>query len=168
MLGRDGIAGLICLGLSIALLVLTRGLPQSALVPIGPGFYPKIVLGIMAVLSAILVAADILSHRRSRAEDGASAPATPATPTAPDVRNYRLVTLTFAVFAVYVLLLPWLGFRVATFLFVAALQLVLKKPDGWRRWVVVVTAALATAIVTYFAFEVYLSVLLPRGRWTGF
>ena len=50
MLGRDGIAGLICLGLSIALLVMTRGLPQSALVPIGPDFYPRIVLVIMAAL----------------------------------------------------------------------------------------------------------------------
>jgi len=67
-----------------------------------------------------------------------------------------------------VLLLPFLGFRVATFLFVAALQVVLGKPQGWRRWAYVIVAALATVIVTYLAFETYLSVLLPRGRWTGF
>ena len=161
MLGRDGVAGIFCLGLSIALLVMTRGLPQSALVPIGPGFYPKIVLGIMAALSVILVVADAWSHRRSR--DAVTAPAAAA-----EMRNYRLVTVTFAVFAVYVLSLPFLGFRVATFLFVAALQVVLEKPQGWRRWSVVITAAAATVIVTYLAFEVYLSVLLPRGRWTGF
>jgi hypothetical protein len=165
MLSRDGIAGLICLGLSIALLVMSRGLPQSALVPIGPGFYPKIVLGIMAALSVMLIAADVWSHRRSR---GAVAAPAPTTPTAPATRNYRLVTVTFAVFAAYVMLLPWLGFRVATFLFVAALPVVLQKPEGWRRWMVVIIAALATVIVTYLAFEVYLSVLLPRGRWTGF
>jgi putative tricarboxylic transport membrane protein len=162
MLSRDGIAGLICLGLSIALLAMSRGLPQSELVPIGPGFYPKIVLGIMAALSVMLIAADLWSRRRGR-----GAVAAPAA-LAPEARNYRLVSVTFAVFAVYVLLLPWLGFRVATFLSVAALQVVLGKPQGWRRWLVVITAALATVIVTYFAFEVYLSVLLPRGRWTGF
>lgn len=161
MLGRDGIAGLVCLGLSIILLVLTRGLPQSALVPIGPDFYPRIVLGIMAVLSVMLIAADVLSRWRSRG--AVTAPAAAA-----EERNYRLVTVTFAVFAVYVLLLPFLGFRIATFLFVAALQAVLEKPQGWRRWTVVITAAAATVIVTYLAFEVYLSVLLPRGRWTGF
>jgi len=159
MLGRDGVAGLICLGLSIALLVMTRGLPQSALVPIGPGFYPQIVLGIMAVLSIMLIAADAWSHRRSRG-------AVPAA--APEVRNYPLVTTTFAVFAAYVLLLPFLGFRVGTFLFVMALQAVLQKPQGWRRWTMIVAAALAAVIVTYLAFEVYLSVLLPRGRWSGF
>ena len=161
MLGRDGIAGLICLGLSIALLVMTRGLPQSALVPIGPDFYPRIVLVIMAALSVMLIAADVWSRWRSGGTVSAPAAA------APEKRNYRLVVVTFAVFAVYVLLLPFLGFRIATFLFIAALQVVLEQPRGWRRWVIVITAALATVIVTYLAFEVYLSVLLPRGRWTG-
>jgi hypothetical protein len=32
----------------------------------------------------------------------------------------------------------------------------------------VAVIALATAVATYFVFERYLSVLLPRGRWTGF
>ncbi len=163
MLGRDGVAGIICLGLSIALLVLTRGLPQSAMVPIGPDFYPRIVLSIMAVLSVLLIAADVRSRRRRRG-GGASPGATAVA----DQRNYRLVAVTFSVFAAYVLLLPYLGFRVATFVFVAALQVVLGNPRGWRRWAIVIIAALATVIVTYLAFELYLSVLLPRGRWTGF
>ena len=55
---RDGVAGLICLALSIGMLVLTRGLPQSPFVPIGPDFYPRIVLAIMAALSALLPAQD--------------------------------------------------------------------------------------------------------------
>ncbi len=116
----------------------------------------------MAALSVMLFAADLWSRRRDR-----GAVAAPAA-LAPEARNYRLVTVTFAVFAVYVLLLPWLGFRVATFLFVAALQVVLEKPQGRRHWIIIITAALATVIVTYSAFEVCLSVLLPRGRRTGF
>jgi hypothetical protein len=71
------------------------------------------------------------------------------------------------VFGAYVFLLPWLGFRIATFLFVAALQVVLEKLQGRRGWTVVIIAALTTVIVTYLAFDIYLSVLLPRGRWTG-
>ena len=161
MLGRDGIAGLICLGLSIALLVMTRGLPQSAMVPIGPDFYPRIVLGIMAVLAVMLIVADVLAGWRRRGGDSSADAAA-----VPYQRNYRLVVVTFGVFGAYVLLLPYLGFRIATFLFVAALQVVLEHPQGWRRWAIVVAAALATVVVTYLAFEVYLSVLLPRGRWT--
>lgn len=161
-LSRDSVAGFLCLALSLWLLYLTRGLPRNPLVPVGPDFYPRIVLTIMAILSVALIVSDLLSNWRS--------PHTAAISDAPpqDRRNYPLVGATFAVFAVYVLLLPLLGFRVATFLFVAALQVVLETPQGWRRWAVIIIAALATVVLTYFAFEVYLSVLLPRGRWTGF
>ncbi len=151
MLGRDGIAGLVCLGGSLWFLALTRGLPQPALVPIGPAFYPRILLGIMAVLSAALVISDLLNRRRA-----GMAPA-----------RYRLVILAFLIFATYVALLPVLGYRAATFLFVAALQGVLEPPRG-ARWWLVLAVALLTTLVTYYVFERYLSVLLPRGRLTGF
>lgn len=157
MLGRDGIAGLVCLGLSIILLVLTRGLPQSTLVPIGPDFYPRIVLGVMAVLSAALVAIDVIAARRRVASPMPAAPA----------RNYGLVALTFIVFGIYVASLPFLGFRLATFSFVAALQAVLEPPRSRRRWVMVVVMAAACALITHLVFERYLHVLLPRGSWTG-
>ena len=136
MLGRDGIAGLVCLGGSLWFLALTRGLPHPALVPIGPGFYPRILLGIMVVLSAALVVSDLLSRRRA-----AAAPA-----------RYRLVLLAFAIFAAYVALMPMLGYRVATFLFVGALQATLEPPRG-ARWWLVLAVALATTLVTYYIFE---------------
>jgi putative tricarboxylic transport membrane protein len=158
---RDGIAGLICLALSIGMLVLSRGLPQSAFVPMGPEFYPRIVLVIMAVLSVMLVASDLWRQRTQSA--AAAAAAEPA----PVKRNYRLVGMTFAVFAGYVVLLPLVGYRVATFLFMVALQSVIDPPRGARRWVVVMISAVASAAVTYIVFDNYLSVLLPRGHWTG-
>ena len=158
---RDGIAGLICLALAIGMLVLTRGLPQSPLVPIGPDFYPRIVLIIMAALSAMLVAFDLW---RQRAQ---AAPATAEPAAAPEMRNYRLVGITFAVFTGYVILLPLVGYRLATFIFMAALQAVFEAPRSARRWAVVLVSALATTAITYVVFEHYLSVLLPRGRWTG-
>ena len=156
---RDGVAGLICLALSIGLLVLSRGLPQSSLVPLGPGFYPRIVLVIMAVLAVMLLASDLWRQRTQSAAAGAEA--------APEKRNYRLVGMTFAVFAGYVFLLPLIGYRLATFLFMVALQAVIDPPRGARRWVVVTVSALTSAAATYIVFDHYLSVLLPRGRWTG-
>lgn len=161
MLGRDGIAGLICLAGSLWLLALTRGLPQPALVPIGPGFYPRIVLGLTALLAAILVAADVLGRLAAARRRRGEAPSPP-----PLVRNPRLVAVTFGVFAAYVFLLPVLGYRIATFLFVVGLQVVLDPPRG-RRWIRVLSVALLTAWVTHLVFEGYLSVLMPRGRLTG-
>ena len=158
---RDGVAGLICLALSIAMLVLTRGLPHSPFVPIGPEFYPRIVLTIMAVLSAALVGFD-LWHARAQA-----VPPADAAEAAPEKRNYRLVGVAFAAFAGYVVLLSLLGYRLATFIFMVVLQWVLDRPQTKRRWMVLLISAVATTAVTYVVFDEYLSVLLPRGSWTG-
>jgi putative tricarboxylic transport membrane protein len=153
MITRDGVAGLAGLAGALLLLWASRGLPQPALVPIGPAFYPRIVLTIIALLSAALLIGDLLGVRRVAA---ANAPA-----------HYRLVVLAFVIFTGYVGLLPVLGYRAATFLFVGALQVALEPPRG-RRWALVLAVALGTALVTYGVFEHYLSVLLPRGRLTGF
>ncbi len=157
-LTQNGIAGLVCLALALFLLVLTRGLPQSPLVPVGPDFYPRIVLIVMAVFSAMLVVSDLWPQAKSEAA---------AAPAAPEKRNYRLVVVTYAVFTVYVVLLPLIGYRLATVAFVAALQAVLEPPRGTRGWILVLVSGIASSLVTYVVFNDYLSVLMPRGQWTG-
>ena len=79
-----------------------------------------------------------------------------------------MVIAMFAVFGIYVNALPFLGFRVATFLYVAAANALLEPPRGARGWGRTVLVALVTAAATYVVFERYLTVLLPRGSWTGF
>ncbi len=154
MISRDGWAGLAAAAVSLVLFWLTLGLERNPLVPIGPGFYPRIVLGITAALGLALLAREVLRRRG-------------AAPAASRL-NYRLVVLTFAAFAVYVLLLPLLGFRVATFLFVLGATYLLEPPRRTGLWVRGVVLAALTTAVTYYVFEHYLVVLLPRGTWTGF
>jgi hypothetical protein len=163
MLGRDGVAGVVCLALTLVMLVATRQMPHSPLVPIGPDFYPRIVLVIGAVLSALLIVADILHSIRKR-RAGAAAPAEEAP--APSI-NYKLVTLTFVLFTLYVGLLGPLGYRIATFLFVIGEQILLEPPPTARRWIFILVVAAVTSWGTYVVFEGYLQVLLPRGNWTG-
>jgi putative tricarboxylic transport membrane protein len=157
-IGRDGIAGLILLAISLVLLVKSFQLPSLPIVPVGPGFYPAIVLSFMAVASALLVLQDLVKRRPTAAAGAGDAPP----------RNYRLVVVAFAIVGAYVVLLPLVGFRVATVLFVGALQAALGRPQTARQWGVLVAIALGTAMVSYFVFERYLLVLLPRGAWTGF
>lgn len=157
-LGRDSFAGLIFVVVSLVLLVQSFGLPQLPLVPVGPGFYPRVVLVFMAVTSAALVVQDLLARRAGGA--GADAPEQPQ-------RAYGLVALSFAVIALYIVLLPLLGYRIATVLFVAALQVTLERPTTWRQWAVLAATAIGTSAVTYLVFERYLAVLLPRGSWTN-
>ena len=152
-MSRDGIAGLAVLAASLVLFALTLDLKVNPMVPVGPGFYPRIVLGVTAALSAWLVASAILFPRR---------------PSPGPALHYGMVGAMFAVFGLYVGALPFLGFRVATFLYVAAANALLEPPRGARGWARIALVALLTAAGTYFIFERYLLVLLPRGSWTGF
>jgi putative tricarboxylic transport membrane protein len=158
-LGRDGIAGLIGLAVSLALLPFAFGLPKLPIVPVGPGFYPILVLVFMALTCAVLVAQDVVAQRRVAPAREEDRPAQPR-------RAYGLVLAAFAAVGAYIGLLPVLGYRIATALFVAAFQLSLERPSTLRQWAMLVLIAVGTSAVTYLVFDQYLSVLLPRGRWT--
>jgi hypothetical protein len=154
-LGRDGIAGLVCLAISLVCLYFSFGLPRLPLVPVGPGFYPQIVLVFMAVLSVIMNAQDLASRR-----------AAPRGAPVVSRGGYRLVGLVFAVFGLYVAALPLLGYRIATALFVAAMQAAIERPRDARGWAVLLVIAVAATAATYVVFDTYRWVLLPRGTWT--
>jgi hypothetical protein len=159
-LSRDGWTGLAVLAASAVLFVLTLGLKPSVLVPVGPGFYPRIILAISGALGARLHAQDLLGGKAGAGPRGRPAPLAAA--------NYALVFTIFAMFGVYVVALPELGYRIATFAFCAALQATLEPPSRPRAWAIIALSALATTLVTFYLFEQYLQVLLPRGRWTDF
>lgn len=153
-LSKEGWAGLVALATSLFFFALTLDLKGNPLVPIGPGFYPRIVLGLSAVLAAALIAFDLFKGRSTVRP--AQSP------------NYGMVLLVFVVCGIYVGLMPNVGFRISTFIFVAALQSLLEPPKGLKGWSVVLATALITTVAAYILFERYLHVLLPRGRWTDF
>ena len=157
MIGRDGLAGLAVAAASLALFWRTLGLETSPLVPIGPAFYPRIVLGITAVLGLALVALSLFERKKEKKNQKKNEKA-----------NHRLVALSFGAFALYVVALPFLGFRAATFGFVVAMNLLLSPPRSAAHWVRALVLGAITALATYYVFEHYLHVLLPRGSWTGF
>ena len=152
-LSKDGWGGLAVLAASLLLFALTLGLRDNPLVPIGPGFYPRIVLAVTASLALALVIADLWA---------------PAAPSRPGKLNYLLVIEMFALFGLYCGALPYLGFRISTFLYVAASSALLDRPRGWKGAARVLAVALITTVAVYYIFERYLTVLLPRGRWTNF
>ena len=155
-MSRDGIAGLAVFAASLELFALTLDLKDNPLVPVGPGFYPRIVLVLTAVLSLGLVISDVLA-RNSRPKEQPK-----------QELNYRLVAISFGVFGLYCVALPGIGFRIATFVYVVVANAVLAPPRSLRGWAATIFLGFATALVTWLVFERYLSVLLPRGRWTQF
>jgi putative tricarboxylic transport membrane protein len=153
MLGRDALAGLAVAAASLFLFWLTLDLQKNPLVPIGPGFYPRIVLGVTAVLALALVAISLFKKERYRK---------------PAKANYAAVAVQFVLFGLYAGALPLLGFRLATFAYVATANLLLDPPRRPLQWLRAPALAAVTALACHYVFEGYLQVLLPRGSWTDF
>lgn len=122
-------------------------------VPIGPSFYPRVILILMAGLGLWLIAEDLLKRR---------APARQAEKAAGSPLNYRRVLLGFIIFFGYVACLTLIGYLTATFLFVLGLSWS-TGPRDVREIPKLIAVAIGTALATYVIFEKYLYVFLPRG-----
>lgn len=152
-MGRDGVAGLLLLALSILLAVQTRQIPRTPFLPLGAEFYPRVLLAILAAGGLLLLALDILRQRRQEAPRE----------TLPRFREIPpSIPAIFAAFGAYVFLMPILGFLPATLAFVAVAQ-VLLGPHRPRDLPRIALVAVGTATLTYLIFERYLHVFLPRG-----
>ena len=122
-------------------------------IPIGPSFYPRVVLVLLAGLAVWLIVEDTLKRR---------APAKAAKKPAGPPPNYRRVLIGFLVFLGYVACLDLIGYMASTFLFVLGLSWAI-GPRNMREMPKLVVVAAGTALATYVIFERYLYVFLPRG-----
>jgi hypothetical protein len=122
-------------------------------IPIGPSFYPRVMLIFLAGLAVWLIAEDLLKKRPSTGE------AKKATDRAP---NYRRVLWGFLIFLGYVACLDLIGFVTSTSLFILGLSWAI-GPRNVREIPKLVAVAAGTVLVCYLLFEKYLYVFLPRG-----
>jgi hypothetical protein len=152
-MGRDSGIGLGLLAACGLLYWQTGAIPTPPFVPVGPAFYPRIILVLLAILAIWLILEDVITApRRARAAESAPVPRP----------NYRLVAIGFAVFGGYVIGLSILGYLLATFLFVLGLGCVL-GPREVRGLAKLAVVAAGTTLGTYLIFEKYLYVFLPQG-----
>jgi putative tricarboxylic transport membrane protein len=75
--------------------------------------------------------------------------------------RWQKALIVFCSLLVYVLLLKILGFSLCTTLFVGFLMRAIQP----QRWTVVFIGAVATAIIAFTVFELWLQAQLPRGPW---
>ena len=136
---------------AVALFVGTRGLDDVARgEQLGPGFWPRFVLGGLALAAAAKVVENL---RRPALSDAARPPAGLA-----GVRRGTLVAAITAI-VLYVVLTPWLGFPLVTAGFIAAFMAL----AGSRSPASIGLAALVGTVVLLYFFVKLVYVPLPKG-----
>jgi len=135
---------------------LAGGLPERSLPDTpGPSFFPWVVTAILLGLSAALLFQALAMER-------GVAPAIEQTPMkARDDR--RLALRALGAFLAYIVLLPALGFIIATIPFFAVLMVLF----GERRPFPVVAGALVMTAILYGVFRHGFGIFLPRGLLQG-
>lgn len=115
----------------------------------GTGFMPFVVGLILIALSTLLLVESTLK--------GMNTPATRVSPWA-EIQWKRIIYVIILLL-VYSLLLPKLGYLIATFL----LMVFLLRSMEPLSWPAAVTVGVLTSVVSYLIFNVWLQVSFPRG-----
>jgi hypothetical protein len=123
-------------------------IPVPPFVPLGPAFYPRLLLLLLAGLAVWLVVDSLVAS-------GAAAAAGYRP-------NYRLVAACFAILGVYIGGISVIGYFPATFLFVLGLSWCM-SPRQVRELPRLLAVAAGATVGVYIVFERYLRVFLPRG-----
>jgi putative tricarboxylic transport membrane protein len=116
----------------------------------GPGFFPVGIGAFLCGVAVLLLMAAFRERPALAAADSAPAMAWDA---------QRRVAATAAGLLGFCLLLPWIGYPLAAFLFVTLLL----RQLGGGRWPGILVVAFISAGASYYLFAVLLGVPLPHG-----
>lgn len=122
-----------------------------------PGFWPRIILTGLAIMSVIYLLQSIVDPPEPGPKRGGIKGW---------LRHYRNPIICFAAFAVFLLLIPELGMLISGIIFVFGLMTLLgpKDPAATKRHIL---TSLCTVGGMWFIFACLLEVQLPKGELTG-
>jgi hypothetical protein len=114
----------------------------------GTGFFPAILAGIFGLLGLGFLVG------KTPLEDNVPI-------RWPDRTSWRQIAQVFSALIVYTVLIPWIGYAVATTLFLAGLC----RTIGSRRWTYGFLFGAVVSAVTHVIFKIWLNMPLPAGPW---
>jgi len=164
---EDKVIGLILIAFSIFMYIQADRLPPALFGTLGAGFVPKILFCILAGCGAVLTIQGLIRDRKARASEAVVPPDT-AGPDKPRasvqafLKSYQFVIFGFVAFFVYVVLMYYLGYPIATLIFMPVFMWILGPRDKKAALVTALTT-LGVTFIIYYSFLKLLSVFLPEG-----
>jgi putative tricarboxylic transport membrane protein len=148
---RDVISSIFCIGVGIIFCAgsikygdIRAGFPNA-------GFFPFMGGGVLILLSSIQLFGIFRTDRKAQ-EDKSEA-------FFPQHDSLKRIMITLAILFFYCVALVYVGFLIATFLFMVLLLRCIEP----QRWTVILITAFLTSICSYILFEILLKAQFPRG-----
>ena len=155
----DKVIGLILIAFSIFMYVQADRLPPALFGTLGAGFVPKILFIILAGCGAVLTIQCLIRERKIKAAGVVELREDEGEPVD---RYYQYVILGFIAFLAYVILMYYLGYPIATLIFMPVLMWVL-GPRNKKAALITVLTTLGVTFIIYYSFLKLLRVFLPEG-----
>lgn len=148
------VIGVLFLLLSIFIFWQTGKLSASRYDPLGAAGFPRLIVIFMGVLAVILIIKKLrVVDKEDIKLDFKKV-----------IKNHRLVLITIFNFLLYILIMRYIGFRIATFLFLFITQYLVGPEAKTRKTYLTITAvALFISLGSFYFFQNYLGVIFPTG-----
>ncbi|MFQ3789097.1 tripartite tricarboxylate transporter TctB family protein [Halomonas sp. A29] len=127
--------------------------PPTSWQPYGSALFPRILLGVIALLAALIFIKSMI--------DGVPQRTSPRRTFLQWLAYNKAVLALFAMFGLYALLLPFVGYIVATLCFMVASLALLLGVDTWRKWALNLAVSFTLVPLIYVIFRFGLKVWLP-------
>jgi hypothetical protein len=122
---------------------------------VGSGLWPFMALAISTLLSVLMLVSNIRKYKAA----GPGVQELTAEAIAEKRRARITVTLSIVCFLAYIIVTPWIGFIIATLLYIFVFALVLGER---RRWVLAISPVLMTAVIMG-VFAKFITIPFPKG-----
>ncbi|MPM75966.1 hypothetical protein SDC9_122961 [bioreactor metagenome] len=155
----DIIVGGFFMALSVAMIVLAKMLPKSAVMAIGPDFMPTVIGGVTFVLAAALVVTSLMALKHGIVHTEAVQEESP---------DYKRVLISFLLILVYVFVFKPVGFILSTCAYLPVQMFVL-APEDRRSIKDILKLAVISVIFTFVVFVLFrygFKIILPAGLFT--
>lgn len=148
------VIGVLFLLLSIFIFWQTGRLSASRYDPLGAAGFPRLIVIFMGVLAVILIIKKLRVFDKGDIKFEFKK----------IVKANRLVLLTLLNFLLYILFMRYIGFRIATFLFLFGTQYLIGPGAKTRKTYLTITAvAIFISLGSFYFFQNYLGVIFPTG-----
>ncbi|MGD9045254.1 MAG: tripartite tricarboxylate transporter TctB family protein [Desulfobacterales bacterium] len=164
---EDKVIGLILIAFSAFMYVQAERLPPALFGALGADFVPKILFIILAICGAVLMVQSLIRERKakvsaddSQLENGGGGGLLSNTRVL--LKSYQYVIFGFLAFLAYVILMYYLGYPIATLIFLPVIMWVL-GPRNKKSVLVIILTTLGVTFIIYYSFLKFLKVFLPEG-----